>query len=367
MYGQRAAATALKITLLATLLSIATGCKPRQAPPAPVTQNQPDTRTAQAATAPAQSIATLSAFIHSGSSALQDFQHYCQQLAAATAAFLADNNSETLQQLQASWIDANNHWHSSRFYIASAAQYPQRLAAINQTLASIFSGPISPGYLDSIEGYPNSGLVNDITVPIDEKSIRNQHQRFDLEEAATGLQVLEFFLWQRQPANFDRPPAASQSQILAGIGTEHMPLQRRRQLLSLLVKMLLNDSRQLLQQWSARIEFWPTLAVPQQQLLALNGMLQQLLVMARTSEPSPQDLQWQLAASSQWAQQINGFIAPEWGEKLSADLLKSVADAHSALQKLAGQTEADQPDQWRQQLAVARSELITQLQQQLKP
>lgn len=114
--------------------------------------------------------------------------------------------------------EARGHWRSA--YSA----YLESLPAINipieepteWTSASlthqhlkkrINSWPIEPGYIDYLEGYPITGIVNDTTLTINTDTLINQHQFSDPTYVSLGFHALEFLLWgeygKRQASDFD--------------------------------------------------------------------------------------------------------------------------------------------------------------------
>lgn len=50
-------------------------------------------------------------------------------------------------------------------------------------------------YVDSVEGRPDSGLVNDRKFAITKKNLAAQNERGGEENVATGWHAIEFFLW----------------------------------------------------------------------------------------------------------------------------------------------------------------------------
>ena len=324
---------------------------------------------------PRQTSAVLLGFIAGGSDALNRFQQYCQQLHTATERFLTDNTEENWHALRPLWQQAHNHWHSSSFFLAAVSRRPLALASINHTLSTIHSAPITPGYLDSIDGYPLSGLVNDITVPITERAIRQQHQRFDHSEIALGLHALEFFLWHRQRQDFG---STAVSEHAADGSIQQQSEQRRRALLSLTTKLLLADSQQLIQQWAGANDYWLTQNIQQQNQLPLNGALHQLLQLNKHSDIAANRYQWQQHSMAQLQQQTTEFIAPQFDREAVATLAVLFNRIQTVLQSLDDHTKTaraetdksappsektEKIEQWQKELRTARGLLIERLQE----
>lgn len=65
--------------------------------------------------------------------------------------------------------------------------------------------PIQPGYIDSIDGYPNSGIVNDITVSLSVESLRLQHGFSDADEIILGFHPLEYLIFAKTAIDYQLP------------------------------------------------------------------------------------------------------------------------------------------------------------------
>ena len=122
--------------------------------------------------------------------------------------------------------------------------------------------PIVPGYLDYVDGYPDSGIVHDINVSLDSIGLRDQHGAFDISEVTLGFHVLEFLLWGsrdtqselRSVDDFIEIDALDASQIESGYSLEQLSNNRRRQLLAIIADILLGDFRELGSLWSDQLE-----------------------------------------------------------------------------------------------------------------
>ncbi|MDB3897990.1 hypothetical protein N9329_01040, partial [Gammaproteobacteria bacterium] len=119
-----------------------------------------------------------------------------------------------------------------------------------------------PGYLDYVDGYPDSGIVHDINVSLDSIGLRDQHGAFDISEVTLGFHVLEFLLWGsrdtqselRSVDDFIEIDALDASQIESGYSLEQLSNNRRRQLLAIIADILLGDFRELGSLWSDQLE-----------------------------------------------------------------------------------------------------------------
>ena len=130
-------------------------------------------------------------------------------LTNSVEAFLSKPNAEKLITLQNNWVKT----HDALLKVKFLAQTPTSQLMIEQ----IDSSPIEPGFLDSLPSYPETGIISDLTVPMTEISIREQHQFTDPSEASLGFHVIEYLVFSRPIEDF--------------IPSEDYRVERRRQLL----------------------------------------------------------------------------------------------------------------------------------------
>ncbi|MDZ7686655.1 MAG: imelysin family protein [Gammaproteobacteria bacterium] len=119
-------------------------------------------------------------------------------LVRATERFLASPRRETRAALQSAWHDAH------REYAATLLLLPQNPAS--QRTGPIDTWPIEPGFLDSLPGYPDSGLINDTTITIDARTMRAQHGFTDPSEASLGFHPIEYYAFTRPLSDFEPDP-----------------------------------------------------------------------------------------------------------------------------------------------------------------
>ena len=91
--------------------------------------------------------------------------------------------------------------------------------------------PTTPGLLDTLPQYPQSGIVADVSLPLDVDSLQEQHGFSDPLEVALGFHAIQLLL--ASPVR-DYNVAAEQT-------------KRRRELLRLQSKILLGDLQALVQ------------------------------------------------------------------------------------------------------------------------
>ncbi|MBT5718219.1 MAG: hypothetical protein HOI69_01575 [Gammaproteobacteria bacterium] len=187
-----------------------------------------------------------------------------EKLQSAIGEFLAQTNIENLDRARQSWLIAHSAYELTTLhrYFAASILDEQNSIALLQLQYQINHWPIVPGYLDYVDGYPDSGIVHDINVSLDSIGLRDQHGAFDISEVTLGFHVLEFLLWGsrdtqselRSVDDFIEIDALDASQIESGYSLEQLSNNRRRQLLAIIADILLGDFRALGSLWSDQLE-----------------------------------------------------------------------------------------------------------------
>jgi hypothetical protein len=118
----------------------------------------------------------------------------------------------------------------------------------------IASWPIQPGFLDSFGPHIHSGLVNDITLLIDPHTLRTTNLMTDSEEVTLGLYAIEYLLFgdkeykDKKNTYFKRfleVKVLPESLAQAGLVIDELPNNRRRTLIDLQARLLVNDINML--------------------------------------------------------------------------------------------------------------------------
>jgi hypothetical protein len=126
---------------------------------------------------------------------------------------------------------------------------------LEESRNKIAAWPIQPGYLDSFGAHIHSGIVNDITVLIEPHTLRNQHLMTDSEEVTLGLYAIEYLLFGDKDyknkintsfKRFINVPKLSEALAQAGLVIDELPNNRRRALLELQSRLLVNDISMLI-------------------------------------------------------------------------------------------------------------------------
>jgi len=261
---------------IAGLLLLAAGCSEPEAPPPPPPEPQVET---PAPLSEAQQ-QTLNRFAQGSANLPEALVSCSQQLQQAGSDFLAKPNEALLDAVKQQWQRCEELYQASTVLVGFT---PQQQADLKTARANLGQPLTMPGFIDSVQDYPFSGIVNDASLPLDETSLREQHGVTDESEVSLGLDVVAFLLWgeQRQQAKLPARPvsdyeAASSWDDDTDLPIEEHPNNRRRRLLALTLELLAKDSQGLLDSWgdgalpttAAAVQEWQ-----QQQLAALNTAL----------------------------------------------------------------------------------------------
>jgi|GEM_PF-1859862 len=246
--------TPLLLLVLAMLLS---ACSPKT--------NTTGTPPSADTTTPAPALADTSAIqAEKVTSAIWDIASQLLVLQAQQFSLLDNELTELVknpsqQQLQR----AQEQWHNSYqvfmqlsplLYLSS--KYHPELASLRQWRATIAPWPIQPGYIDYYGNYRYSGIIHAIAIPLTATGIRRQHGLTQKEDVLLGLHAIEYLLWGEKGSRlFDDFNAVMQlPDTIADptITVDALPNNRRRQLLLLQSKLLLQDSKKLHHLWQPK-------------------------------------------------------------------------------------------------------------------
>ncbi len=136
--------------------------------------------------------------------------HKAQELDAKLSAFLYTTTEDSLEEAQTAWRAAYDAYLSALIYsrlpINDPPEWLKKGISYEQTLLLIDSWPLEGGYIDYVEGYPYSGIVNDLALPLTADSLISQHGFADPSYVSLGFHALEFMLWgekgKRSPKDF---------------------------------------------------------------------------------------------------------------------------------------------------------------------
>ena len=210
--------------------------------------------TAHAQTLQAATAAPAAAAMTAGSAAAhyavlvhakyEDALNSAKRLQAAIKAFTAKPSAETLAEARKTWLAAREFYGQTeafRFYGGPIDDEKGPEGQLN-------AWPMDESYVDSVEGKPDSGLINNRKFVINKKNLAAQNERGGEENIATGWHAIEFFLW-GQDLSETGPGNRSFEDFVDG---KKPNADRRRQYLNVVTDLLIDDLTFLVKAWDPK-------------------------------------------------------------------------------------------------------------------
>jgi len=200
---------------------------------------------AAAAQQPAQGItanavaAQYAALVHAN---YEDTLAAARTMQAAVQAFTAKPSVETLAEARKQWLAAREFYGQTEAF----RFYGGPIDNDNGPEGRINAWPMDESFVDSVEGKPNAGLVNNRKFAITKKNLAAQNERGGEENIATGWHAIEFFLW-GQDLSETGPGNRNFEDFVDGKGKN---ADRRRQYLNVVTELLIDDLASLVKAWA---------------------------------------------------------------------------------------------------------------------
>lgn len=191
---------------------------------------------------------------------LADASNNFQLFSAEVETFLQEPSDERLNILRDSWLEVHGSYEATTIhrYFADEVLNEQQALNLFDLQYQLDHWPILPGYIDYVANYPESGIVNDMTVPLEAVVLREKHGEFDISEASIGFHVLEFMLWGENGDDSESRPytdylaatSLTTQQRADGLQLFELSPNRRRDFLNLNAALLEDDFQALVNTWS---------------------------------------------------------------------------------------------------------------------
>ena len=107
--------------------------------------------------------------------------------------------------------------------------------------------PMDEAYVDSVEGSPNTGIINDRSVKLDAETLVALNEKDGVENISTGWHAIEFLLW-GQDLRADGPGDRAWTDFVDGKSPN---ADRRRTYLQIVTDLLVSDLEDLTQAWTS--------------------------------------------------------------------------------------------------------------------
>ncbi|MCW8126762.1 imelysin family protein [Microbulbifer halophilus] len=229
-----------RMALVAMLLTFgACEAKKTEQPAAEKPQPAPEVIDEEAAEALSRSV------WQTGEAQLADVRAAVEGLNRAVATLLERPSDDHLEAAKLAWLDAHREFAAALPYIQLGFAPAEIREQGRKLVLALDSWPAQPGYLDTVPGYSDSGIVNDTAIELTLTNLRHQHRLTANEEASTGFHAMEVMLWgptgERTAEEFVAVDEGEKPEALA--------VNRRRQLTGLIGEAMNEDANDLAQRW----------------------------------------------------------------------------------------------------------------------
>lgn len=167
----------------------------------------------------------------------------------AIAGMLAHPDATTLAKARDAWLAAHvaySQTEAFRFY-EGPIDFARQPDGDEGPEGRLNAWPLNEAFIDYVKGNPKAGIINDTSIQITEKSIRERDQVSDESDVTTGFHAVEFLLW-GQDLSATGPGNRPASDYVAGD-----PIKERRRLyLKTVTDGIVNDLLWLSAQWDMR-------------------------------------------------------------------------------------------------------------------
>jgi len=165
-----------------------------------------------------------------------------QALREAVQAFTAKPSADTLADARKKWLAAREFYGQTEAF----RFYGGPIDNDNGPEGRINAWPMDESFVDSVQGKPNAGLVNNRKFVINKKNLSAQNERGGEENIATGWHAIEFFLW-GQDLSETGPGDRNFEDFVDGKAPN---ADRRRQYLTVVTDLLIDDLTSLVKAWA---------------------------------------------------------------------------------------------------------------------
>lgn len=229
-----------KVALIFALLAGLSACEQKRVEQSPAQQEA----TSQVFNEKAAEELTRAVW-QAGEAQLADTRAAVEALQRAVATLLDQPTEDHLESAKLAWLEAHRDFAAALPYIQLAFAPAELRSQGRQLLLALDSWPVQPGYLDTVPGYSDSGIVNDTAIELTLANLRKQHRLTAHEEASTGFHAMEIMLW----GPTSERTAEQFQQVSEGEKPEALAANRRRELTRLIGRGIAEDVDGLARRW----------------------------------------------------------------------------------------------------------------------
>lgn len=176
----------------------------------------------------------------------QDAYNQAKILQKDIKAFLAAPNADSLAQARLAWINARKAYlptEAFRFY-EGPIDFEDSETGESGPEGRLNAWPLNEGFIDSVAGKPQSGLIHQLNTPMTLENILKNDQVSDEADVTTGFHAIEFMLWGQ-----DFSAVGPGNRDAADFAGEDVIVERRREYLRLVTQLLVEDLAGLVAAW----------------------------------------------------------------------------------------------------------------------
>ena len=164
------------------------------------------------------------------------------ELQKAAQELVARPSALAMQTAREAWLSARESYGQSEAF----RFYGGPIDDANGPEGRLNAWPLDEAYIDYVKGKPNAGLVNDRRVSISKSNLARYNERGGEENISVGWHAIEFLLW-GQDFNANGPGDRPFEDYVDG---KRPNADRRRQYLSVVAELLMDDLRYLVAAWT---------------------------------------------------------------------------------------------------------------------
>ncbi|ENO88650.1 imelysin family protein [Thauera linaloolentis] len=150
---------------------------------------------------------------------------------------------------EAGLIEARKRWLEAREWYGQTEAfrfYGGPIDGEDGPEGRINAWPMDEAYVDSVEGNPDTGIINDRSVKLDAETLAGLNEKDGEENISTGWHAIEFLLW-GQDLSADGPGNRAWTDFVDGKAPN---ADRRRAYLQIVTDLLIEDLDGLVQSWA---------------------------------------------------------------------------------------------------------------------
>ena len=169
-------------------------------------------------------------------------------------------NQELMDSTRQELQNCQQLYNQTLMFVAANNGTQKTLNKIHQRIGASLE---MPGYIDAIEGYPYSGIVNDTSMPLTKEELIRQHGLTDISDVSLGFAVVDFLLWGEHRYQAERAPrpvsdfnpvtqwqSTDYEMGLGELDIKEHPNNRRRRYLEIATLILEEDLNELATTWN---------------------------------------------------------------------------------------------------------------------